>query len=413
MTRSHRSRCSPFLSLLLGGIGFLAASPSPLAFGQPRGPDVERWLNQLPVWHSSQLGIDYQLAVYMQFYKKRALAARVAATTEPGAPATRIRRSDTGEFIMLEPGDLILAMDEIAFYNPADFDGHVRESTIYFRDSRTGFLQSGRTVLPATITASTFVRGDRSGFENEVYQAPINKAAPFARSQPELRGLLLQAVQDGEIELHPPEMRDAEGSTSRVWFPVGLLSVIGFGPLSSSVHETVCDQALVESLRTNTRDPLLHQYLPSVLTNVERLIDRKLGYLNQGQPEKILKDQIDQKIEFQFMWAVFTTATARGESLPPFTPMPPPAAAAPPPFVVRLLSQRNAAAIQYMPRLNWWIITRSQRREPNDLEWSTCKPNEEVYMGGFYAYVAQYADGSADPPRNDLHITRDGVWTLP
>src|SRR5512135_2220866 len=144
MTRSHRSRCSPLLSLLLGGLGFLAASPSPLAFGQrqPRGPDDERWLNQwlnqLPVWHSSQLGIDYQLAHYVQFYK-RALAARVAATTEPGAPATRIRRSDTGEFVMLEPGDLILAMDEMAFYNRDDFDGHVRESTIYFRDSRTGF----------------------------------------------------------------------------------------------------------------------------------------------------------------------------------------------------------------------------------------------------------------------------------
>ena len=410
MTRSHRSRCSPFLSLLLGGIGFLAASPSPLAFGQPRGSDVERWLNQLPVWHSSQLGIDYQLAHYDVRFYKGALAARVAATTEPGAPATRIRRSDTGEFIMLEPGDLILAMDEMTFYNRADFDGHVRESTIYFRNSRTGFLQSGRTVLPATITASTLVRGDRSGFEDKVYQAPIQKSdrTPFARSQPELRGLLLQAVQDGEIKLNPPVMRDAQGSTSWVWFPLGHLSVTG------SVHETVCDQALVESLRTNTRDPLLHQYLPSVLTNVERLIDRKLGYLNQGQPEKILKDQIDQKIEFQFMWAVFTTATARGELLPPFIPLPPQSAPGPQaPFVVCLLSQRNAAAIQYMPRLNWWIITRSQRREPNDLEWSTYKPNEKVYMSGFYAYVAQYADGSADPPRDDLHITRNGDWTLP
>ena len=297
----------------------------PLAFGQPRGSDVERWLNQLPVWHSSQLGIDYQLAHYDVRFYKGALAARVAATTEPGAPATRIRRSDTGEFIMLEPGDLILAMDEMTFYNRADFDGHVRESTIYFRNSHTGFLQSGRTVLPATITASTLVRGDRSGFEDKVYQAPIQKSdrTPFARSQPELRGLLLQAVQDGEIKLNPPVMRDAEGSTSWVWFPLGHLSVIGLGHLTGSVHETVCDQALVESLRTNTRDPLLHQYLPSVLTNVERLIDRKLGYLNQGQPEKILKDQIDQKIEFQFIWAVFTTATARGESLPPFIPLPP------------------------------------------------------------------------------------------
>src|SRR5208337_2508215 len=164
MARSHRSRCSQFLSLLLGGIGFLAASPSPLAFGQPGGPYVEQWLNQLPVWHSSQLGVDYQLAHYVNFYKG-AIAARVAATPEPGAPAARIRRSDTGEFVMLEPGDLILAMDEMAFYNLADFDGHVGESTIYFRDSRTGFLQSGRTVLPATVTASTFLRGDRSKSE--------------------------------------------------------------------------------------------------------------------------------------------------------------------------------------------------------------------------------------------------------
>lgn len=307
---------------------------------------------------------------------------------------------------MLEPGDLILAMDEMAFYNRADFDGHVRESTIYFRDSRTGFLQSGRTVLPATVTASTFLRGDRSESEDKIYQEPIKQSdrTPFASSQPELRGLLLQAIQDGEIKLNPPKMRDAKGSMSRYWF---------FEPLfSGRAHETVDDQALVESLRTDIPDSLLHQYLPSVLTNVERLIDRKLGYLNQGEPEKILKDHIDQKIEFQYMWAVFTTATARGESLPPFAPlhMVGPAAA---PFVVRLLSERNATAIQYMPRLNWWIITKSQRREPKDLEWSTCKPGEKVGMSGFYAYVAQYADGSADPPRDDLHITENGDLTLP
>ena len=90
---------------------------------------------------------------------------------------------------------------------------------------------------------------------------------------------------------------------SRYWF---------FRAPQGAAHETVDDQALVESLRTDIPDSLLHQYLPSVLTNVERLIDRKLGYLNQGQPEKILKDHIDQKIEFQYMWAVFTTATARG-----------------------------------------------------------------------------------------------------
>jgi hypothetical protein len=407
MARSHRSRCRWILSLALGGIVFLAAFSSRLAFGQPRDPYIERWLNDLPVWHSSQLGVDYQLAHYVKYYKG-ALAARVAAAPGPGAPATRIRRSDNGKVVLLEPGDLILAMDEKAFYSRADFDDHVAESTIYFRDSRTGLLQYGRTVLPATVTASTFLRGDRSGSEDKVYQAPLDKSGttPFAKSQPELRGLVLQAVQDGEVILHTPRVRD-NGLMSRRWF--------NFGPYSASgaYHETVGDQALVESLRTSTRDPLLRQYLSSGITNVELLIDRKLGYLNQGQPEKILKDQIDQKIEFQYMRAVFTTATARGESLPPFAPLPSVAYYAMGPMPVRLLSQRNATAIQYMPRLNWWIITKSQHREPKDLEWSTCKPGEKVQMSGFYAYVARYADGSADPPRDDLHITTSGDVTLP
>jgi hypothetical protein len=200
-------------------------------------------------------------------------------------------------------------------------------------------------------------------------------------------------------------MRYADGSISRDWSRFGAFSA----------HETVRDQALVESLRTTktNQDPLLRQYLPSALTNVERLIDRKLGYLNQGQPEEILKNQINQKIEFQYMWAVFTTATARGKSLPPFAPFPATAPAMMAPLPVRLLSLRNAIAIQYMPRLNWWIITKSQHREPKDLEWSTCKLGEKVQMSGFYAYVAQYADGSADPPRDDLHITGAGDVTLP
>ena len=103
----------------------------------------------------------------------------------PGLLPPGIRRSDTGEFVMLKPGDLILAMDEMAFYNRADSDGHVRESTIYFRDSRTGFLQSGRTVLPATVTASTFLRGDRSESEDKIYQEPIKQSdrTPFASSR--------------------------------------------------------------------------------------------------------------------------------------------------------------------------------------------------------------------------------------
>jgi hypothetical protein len=66
-----------------------------------------------------------------------------------------------------------------------------------------------------------------------------------------------------------------------------------------------------------------------------------------------------------------------------------------------------------MPRLNWWIITRSQRRQPEEREWSTCQIGEPVGMTGFYAYVTGYPDGSKDAPRADLRVTREGPIALP
>src|SRR4051812_7268138 len=76
----------------------LAMIPSPPAEAQVELPPVaiQQWLDQLPVWHSHQLGFDYQIDRYVQF-QRGTLAARVASPPEPGSAATRIRRGDTGE----------------------------------------------------------------------------------------------------------------------------------------------------------------------------------------------------------------------------------------------------------------------------------------------------------------------------
>ena len=371
--------------------------------GGPDPANLERWLETLPVWRSSQLGFDYQLAHYVHF-QCGAIVARVSSPPIPGSPASIIRSNETGELITLEPGDLVIAMDDMVFFSRADFDDHKGETTIYFRDSRTGRLGVGKTMLPAEVTPSQLVKGDSRLEPKVIVPWSSNDRSPFAANQAELRGLLLQSIQDGEVKLGIPKVRDANGTFARSWFPSHTFS----GP----AHPTVYEQALVESLRFDLGDPVLNQTLAAALPNVERLIDRQLALLKQNQAEQLGKERLDQQIEFQYLYAVFAAAAARGQSIPPFTPLAVPAPA-PAAYFVRLLSQRNASEILYMPRLNWWIITRSQHRQPQAPEWSTCKTGEEIGMMGYYAYIAKYADGSADPPREDLHITQKGDWKLP
>jgi hypothetical protein len=363
----------------------------------------ERWLNGLPVWRSHQLGFDYQFAEYEQF-QSLAMVARVASTPLPGSAATRITRNDNGQVITLEPGDLVLAMDEMAFLNRADFDAHMGETTIYFRDGRTGLFGVGKAVLPAEVTPGQLVKGN-AGFDPD-FTFPWSKpqAEPFAADQAETRSLLLQSIGDGEVQLDTPKVRLANGSVSRMWMPMNRFS----GP----AHRTVHEQALVESLRLDLGDPVLNQTMAAALPNVERVIDRQLLLLNQDRADLIKTERLDQQIEFQYLYAVFAFAAARGQPIPPFEPLPRFAPAAPP-FFVKLFSQRNATEIYYMARLNWWIITRSKHRQPREEEWSKCKPGEAVSMIGYYAFFTKYPDGSADAPRDDLHIIQNGDFFLP
>jgi hypothetical protein len=403
LTPEHPNRTT---TCLMGLVLALAVVPSSAVPAQVEHPPqkVQQWLDRLPVWHSTQLGFDYQFDRYVQF-RHGAMAARVASPPEPGSAAARIRRNDTGELITLEQGDLVVAMDETAFFGQADLDEHTGETSIYFRDGRTGRFIAGKAVLPPNVTPSRKIRGEVT-FEPKitVSRSKGRDRAPFPRTQAELKGFLSQSIQDGEVRLGTPRLVQPDGSLTRAW--------LAFTQFSGLAHETIRDQAFVESLRVDLGHPVLNQTMAAALSNVERVIDRKLTLFNQDQVGQIGKERLDQQIEFQYLYAVFAAASARGQPLPPFTPLAVPAAAAPT-FFVRLLSDRNATAILYMPRLNWRIITQSQRRQPDALEWSTCKPGEDVGMIGFYAYIARYADGTADPPREDLHITRQGEWRLP
>jgi hypothetical protein len=408
MTRPRLAPGVHSLILLLGAMTTVALTQR--SAGQDVRPEVrmDEWLRSMPVWHSAQLGIDYQLGEYM-LLNRICLAARVAAPPAPGSPVSRIRRSDNGQLVTLEEGDLVLAMDEMAFFSRADFDSHVRETRLYYRDRLTGFFQAGTITLPATVEPSRPVRGDRPG---DPLESPDGlglpdpyEQYPFARSQAELRSLLGESIRDGEVTLYPPRVPQENRAIGNC--------TLGGGHFIGPVHATVRDQAVVESFRGYVRDPVLRQYSSSALVNVERLIDRKLRFLNQGQREQIRKQSIEQQIDFQYLWAFCASATARQLQLPDFVGALPRTAPAPQQFFVRLLSRRNAITFFYMPRLNWWIITRSQRRLPKDGEWSSCQTGEEIPMSGFYVYTARYADGSVDSPRTDLHITRPGTWTLP
>jgi hypothetical protein len=395
--------------LVLAISAFLVQSCAPDA---PPHIDGPQWLQERPIWRSTQLGVDVHFIPY-SFVSDGYSAARVAGAPAADSPASRVRFEDDGQIRALEPADLILAMDELVFYNLADFDGHFEESTIYIRDGRTGRFRKGSVSLPARTTPSSVVSRPQAfvprQFSDRETQRKTAEKLPFARSQLELRALLLQSIEDGEVLLTPPakweHSKSIQYSRGGCYF-------------KDEVHSTVRDQAAAESFRKFVVDPGWQEYLRPAVTNVEELIERKLEFLNLDQGDEISKQRLDQQIDFQYLCAVATAVSAEGQSIPDVEPpsnadSDSSAKTASYAFGVRFLSKRNAVSLLYMPRLNWWIITRSQRRQPKDQEWLTCKLGEYVNMTGFYAYRARYADGTLDSAREDLHITQPGDWTLP
>ncbi len=51
-------------------------------------------------------------------------------------------------YLQLEPGDMIVSLDNMPFYGPNDIRAHYGQTTVMFVNIRTGFPQPGNLLLP-------------------------------------------------------------------------------------------------------------------------------------------------------------------------------------------------------------------------------------------------------------------------
>lgn len=96
------------------------------------------------VYRAEKLGVEYQFVSY-----RGHLAAKILRILSPTAPVLRIR-TDSGDQ-QLEPGDLIVSLDDQVFDSPRDVDNHVDVTTIDVIDVRTNRPVRGVMRLPSAV----------------------------------------------------------------------------------------------------------------------------------------------------------------------------------------------------------------------------------------------------------------------
>lgn len=124
------------LGALLAAIGGVTSAGAQQV--QPRAPaDPTQG-----TYRSDRLGFEYRLVPYQGHY-----GARLTRPPAPGSPLLDIRLA-SGQPSYFEPGDMIVALDEMVIDGPADVENHVLQTTIRFVNVRTGLPETATAMFP-------------------------------------------------------------------------------------------------------------------------------------------------------------------------------------------------------------------------------------------------------------------------
>ena len=125
------------------GVVMLVAAWAPVVASQ--GPAPQR---PIPgTFRSDRLGLEYRLHPYRGHY-----GARLTRPPEPGSPLLAIRRPN-GDQTYLEPGDMIVTLDDQIIDGPDDVENHILQTKITFVNVRTGLPERATAMFPNVATA--------------------------------------------------------------------------------------------------------------------------------------------------------------------------------------------------------------------------------------------------------------------
>ena len=93
-------------------------------------------------YRSDRLGLEYRLHPYRGHY-----GARLTRSPAPGSPLLKLRRPD-GSPTYLEPGDMIVTLDDQVIGGPDDVENHVLGTKVTFVNVRTGLTERATAMFP-------------------------------------------------------------------------------------------------------------------------------------------------------------------------------------------------------------------------------------------------------------------------
>ena len=105
-------------------------------------------------FYSAQLGIYYRFVPYNTFGGVNPVTGNYDPSNPPGSTTygARLTRypvaNSAAAYLQLEPGDMVVSLDNLPFYGPDDVNNHRFQTSMVFVNVRTGQPQAANIILP-------------------------------------------------------------------------------------------------------------------------------------------------------------------------------------------------------------------------------------------------------------------------
>jgi hypothetical protein len=344
----HATAPPPALAGLTLALACLAATTTP----------AEAQFTSREVHHAPALGIRYRFVDHQDpnDEESQVVGAKLTQPPDPNSPAAALG---------LEPGDIILSLDDQPLDRPRDVLEHIGRTKVVLIDVRTGQAKTAWVDLPPRVVL------------------PGNEGR---MTQPTLRRVAAAMVQGGEIEYRPLKL-ETVGDVIRWTLPEPAT------PFDDPLSFAERAQFQVEIIRATRNRPNQRAFWEPYLQRIEAEVAALLARSEFDEPGAG-EDEAYRRIQETYEAAMQANAAAAGkraEERPPVMEAPV--------FLVTLLTPGNRGLVYLMPRTRFRIRQLSTNNQGPGLgEFDAHAPGEEIPLSGRYAYKVVQPDGSQFPP---------------
>jgi hypothetical protein len=315
-------------------------------------------------YKAAALGVTYQLVPYGQ-----AFGAKLTRAPEPNSPAAKL---------MLEPGDMLISLDNLPIRGPQDVTNHIDQTTIVFINIQTNQPQTAVVTLPAQVIAD----------------GPVTGNAPATTAQQTLRRVASTMVRGREIKYAP--MKIVEKGNTLFW-------ELPNPDFETEVSSAEYQQFLVEIIRANRSSPTQRAFWEPYLQRIESEIAEsiKSESVKPDDKQNDLARMAEQDGPIDRIHEIYVEAMKANAAIAGKISKEIPPSVAAPIFQVKLITPNNQGKVYLMPRTRFRIRELSLNKMPALSEFDQHEPGIEIGLSGRYVYKIIFENG-AELPRGTV-----------